>query len=90
MRHGEPPYVLDVRLSDEHTGTRVAGSTNIPLPELPGRLDEIPADREVWVHCGVGYRAGIAASLLRREDFVVVLVDGEFAGAADAGVPLAA
>ena len=90
MRHGVPPYVLDVRLSDEHTGTRVAGSTNIPLPELPGRLDEVPDDREVWVHCGVGYRAGIAASLLRREDFVVVLVDGEFAGAGDAGVPLAA
>jgi hydroxyacylglutathione hydrolase len=42
------------------------------------------------VHCGVGYRAGIAASLLRREGFVVVLVDGEFSDAGAAGVPLAA
>ena len=90
MRHGEPPYVLDVRLSEEHSDGRVAGSTNIPLPQLHDRFDEVPDDREVWVHCGVGYRAGIAASLLRREGFVVVLVDGEFSGAGAAGVPLAA
>jgi hydroxyacylglutathione hydrolase len=90
MRHGEPPYVLDVRLAEEHRDGRVAGSTNIPLPQLHDRLDEVPDDREVWVHCGVGYRAGIAASLLRREGFVVVLVDGEFSDAGAAGVPLAA
>lgn len=90
MRHGEPPYVLDVRLAAEHAAGRVTGSTNIPLPELGERIHEVPDDREVWVHCGGGYRAGVAASLLRREQFVVVLVDGEFAGAGDAGVPVAA
>ena len=90
MRHSEPPYVLDVRLANEYVGTHVAGSTNIPLPDLSERMDEVPDDREVWVHCGRGYRAGIAASLLRREGFVVVLVDGEFTGAGKAGVPLAA
>lgn len=90
LGHGAAPYVLDVRLPQEHTDAHVAGSVNIPLPELRDRVAEVPADREVWVHCGMGYRAAIACSLLRREGRVVVLVDGEFSGAGAAGVPLAA
>ena len=48
---------------------------NIPLHELPDRVDEVPAG-EVWVHCGCGYRASIAASLLARAGRRPVLVDG--------------
>ena len=33
---------------------------------------------EVWVHCGSGYRASIAASMLDRSDRTVVLVDDTF------------
>ncbi len=39
------------------------GSLHIPLHELAERLDEVP-DGEVWVYCGSGYRASIAASML--------------------------
>ncbi|MCG7593006.1 rhodanese-like domain-containing protein [Mycobacterium sp. PSTR-4-N] len=67
--------VLDVRQRSEFGEGHVRGAVNIPLHELTGRLDEVPSG-EVWVHCGSGYRASIAASLLdRRGDRAVTLVD---------------
>ena len=38
----------------------------IPLPELPERLAEIPADREIFVHCRSGGRSSRAVKLLRE------------------------
>ncbi|MBX7452015.1 MBL fold metallo-hydrolase [Mycolicibacterium sp. 3033] len=67
--------VLDVRQGPEFDEGHVRGAVNIPLHELTQRLDEVPRG-EVWVHCGSGYRASIAASLLDgRADRVVTLVD---------------
>ncbi|MBB5083473.1 MBL fold metallo-hydrolase [Nonomuraea endophytica] len=81
--------VVDVRLAGEWRDGHVAGSLNIPLPQLTSRLAEIPAG-EVWVHCGSGYRAAAAASLLARAGREVVIIDDAFASAADQGVPMAA
>jgi len=39
------------------------------------RIADIPADRELWIHCASGYRASIAAALLDRYDLDVVLID---------------
>jgi hypothetical protein len=33
------------------------GALNIPLPELRGRLDELPRDREILIFCRSGQRA---------------------------------
>jgi len=66
--------VLDARRDDERAGGGVRGSLHIPIHDLPGRLDELPAG-EVWVYCGSGYRASIAASLLDRAGRRPVLVD---------------
>ncbi|HWS33028.1 MAG TPA: rhodanese-like domain-containing protein, partial [Actinoplanes sp.] len=60
-----PPVVLDVRTAGEREQGTIHGSAHIPLPELPCRLAEIPADRPVVVHCAGGYRSSAAASLLR-------------------------
>ena len=86
---GLPPaqVVLDVRLGTEWDASHVRGAVHIPLPELDGRLAEVP-DGAVWVHCGSGYRATAAASLLARTGRTVVVVDDMFGDAADAGVPL--
>ncbi|MCX6466471.1 MAG: MBL fold metallo-hydrolase, partial [Pseudonocardiales bacterium] len=84
-----PPaeVVLDVRLDTEWDVSHVRDAVHIPLPELPDRLAEVPAG-SVWVHCGSGYRATAAASLLARAGRTVVVVDDMFTDAADAGVPL--
>ncbi|WP_406044240.1 MBL fold metallo-hydrolase [Micromonospora sp. NBC_00898] len=61
----EPPVLLDVRNAGEREQGAIGGSVHIPLAELPRRLDEVPADRPVVVHCAGGYRSSVAASLLR-------------------------
>lgn len=65
-RLGTPhePLLLDVREPSEHAEWRIAGSRNIPLAELPVRLDEVPAAREVVVYCRSGRRSGVAARVL--------------------------
>lgn len=45
----------------------IEGSLHIPLAELARRIDEIPADRPLVVHCAGGHRSSIAASLLRHQ-----------------------
>jgi glyoxylase-like metal-dependent hydrolase (beta-lactamase superfamily II)/rhodanese-related sulfurtransferase len=63
--HGEaPPFVLDVRQPVEHREGMFAGSHGLFVADLPGRLDEVPRDREAWVVCASGLRASVAASLL--------------------------
>ncbi|WP_224284442.1 MBL fold metallo-hydrolase [Streptomyces sp. LS1784] len=62
----QPPTVLDVRTCGERETGFIAGSLHIALAELPRRMDEIPADRPLVVHCASGHRSSIAASLLRH------------------------
>lgn len=61
-----PPWVLDVRAASEYRSGHLAGSHNVPLPQLADRLDEVPIDRPVVVHCEGGYRSSIAVSLLEQ------------------------
>lgn len=83
-----PEVVLDVRTHNEFTTSHISGAVHIPLYEVQQRLDEIPHGA-VWVHCGSGYRATAAASLLESAGRRVVIVDDDFDVAAEAGVPMA-
>lgn len=83
-----PDVVLDVRTNNEFGASHVTGAVHIPLYELKNRIGEIPAGA-VWVHCGSGYRATAAASLLEAAGRTVVLVDDQFGAAEPAGVPMA-
>jgi hydroxyacylglutathione hydrolase len=77
--------ILDVRQSNEYDREHVSGATNIPLHELPNRLGDVPAG-PIWVHCGSGYRASIASSLLDRAGVDVVLIDDTFDKAGEWGL----
>ena len=72
-----PVQVLDTRRDDERSSGGVRGSQHVPIHELAARIDEVPAG-EVWVYCGSGYRASIAASMLARTGRTPVLVDGNY------------
>jgi hydroxyacylglutathione hydrolase len=73
-----PPVVVDVRTEQEWREQRIEGSLNIPLARLLERLDELPRDRQLVVHCATGYRSAIATSLLLQHGFesVADLVGG--------------
>ncbi len=88
--HDPALAVLDVRRNDERRISFVDGSMHVPIHELPARLNEVPADRPVWVHCAAGHRAAIAASLLQRAGRDVVTIDDAYDAAADAGLAVVA
>jgi hydroxyacylglutathione hydrolase len=81
--------VVDARRDEERAAGGVRGSVHIPLHELPARRDEVP-DGEVWVYCGSGYRASIAASMLDRPGRDLVLINDEWDDAAEAGLAITA
>ncbi len=58
--------IVDVRTPMEFMGGHVAGSINIPLQELPERLDEITSMKQPLVLCcASGARSGQATSYLK-------------------------
>ncbi len=71
------PFLLDVRSSEElNSEGRLHGAKHIHLTQLMERMDEVPDDETIYVFCGSGLRATVAASILRRagyEQLVVVL-----------------
>jgi rhodanese-related sulfurtransferase/rubrerythrin len=72
-RHAEGSYtLLDVRQPSEYGNARIPGATLVPLPELTGRLGEIPRERPVVVYCAVGGRSRAAAQLLAGQGFATV------------------
>lgn len=88
VRHHRAVPILDVRRSGEYATSHIDGAVNIPLHELLGNLDRVPAG-EVWVHCAAGYRASIAASLLVAHGAQVVAIDDSFdEHAAASGLPV--
>jgi len=66
---GESPFILDVRNPEEIAICRIAGSTVIPLPELPQRLGELDRKVPMVVHCKSGVRSARAIKLLEAEGF---------------------
>ena len=65
--------ILDVRTREETaSGQIIQGAKNIPLDELRERLNEIPADKPVYVYCGVGLRGYLALKILTQRGFTNV------------------
>jgi hydroxyacylglutathione hydrolase len=96
--HGAQLILLDARRRQEWGDGHLANSRHIPLHELPDRIGEVAAwsraaehagaDPRVWVYCGSGFRAAVAASLLDRAGIPLVHVDDDFAAAGRAGLPV--
>ena len=57
--------LIDIRNPGEREGGAIPDSLHIPLAQLRLRLDEVPDDKPIVVHCAGGWRSSVAASLLR-------------------------
>ena len=58
--------IIDVRSQGEFDGGNVPGSINIPLQEIPGRVDEIKnMTGPITLICLSGNRSGQAAAFLQ-------------------------
>jgi adenylyltransferase/sulfurtransferase len=63
------PVVLDVREPFEVALCRLPGSLTIPLGEIAARLESLPRDRAILVHCHHGGRSMQATKFLRAKGF---------------------
>ena len=57
-------FLLDTRTPFEVMQGKIDGFVNISLDELRQRLDEIPKDKPVYVHCHSGLRSYLACRIL--------------------------
>ena len=64
--------VVDVRNPGEVAAGKIDGAVEIPVGQLPDRVDELDVTRPTVVYCAGGYRSSVAASLLRQKGFVDV------------------
>ena len=83
------PLVIDVRQPGEYEAGHVEGALHIAAGDLEARLAELPRNRPIATMCASGYRASVAASLLRKAGFddVSWVADGVPAWEA-AGLPV--
>jgi adenylyltransferase/sulfurtransferase len=73
LDRGDELFILDVREPNEYQINRIAGSTLIPLGDVPRRYAELDPDAELVVHCKMGGRSAKAADYLRSVGFKRVL-----------------
>ena len=74
-------YILDVRPDAMYNLGHLKTSVHIPLGQLRHRLDEIPTDRPVYVHCQIGQSSYNAVMALQGHGFTNVYnVSGGFLG----------
>jgi len=79
---------LDVRTEEEHKDCHIAASLNIPLDQLPSRIDELKGYSKIYVHCGGGGRAKRACEyLLDRSNAEILHLDGGIRAWSEAGMP---
>ena len=57
-------FLLDTRTPFEVMNGKIDGFVNIPLDSLRQRINEIPKDRPVYVHCHSGLRSYLACRIL--------------------------
>jgi NADPH-dependent 2,4-dienoyl-CoA reductase/sulfur reductase-like enzyme/rhodanese-related sulfurtransferase len=71
--------LLDVRMPAEVARGTIPGSVNIPLPELRGRINELPRDKKIVAFCQVGMRGYLATRILRQRGFDAANLSGGYA-----------
>lgn len=62
-------YIIDVRERDEYEAGHLINAVNIPLSEIRQRIDEIPKDRPVYLHCRSSQRSYYAIRALQHMGF---------------------
>jgi len=74
-------FIIDVREEDEYKEGHLKNAVNIPLSQIRNRLDEIPKDRPVYLHCRSSQRSYNAIMALQNMGYDnVVNISGSYLG----------
>jgi len=69
LQNGMAPQVVDVRKPSEYESEHVDGATNLPLDFINAEMSKVDRDGKYLLHCKTGYRATIAASILKARGY---------------------
>jgi rhodanese-related sulfurtransferase len=69
LKEGNAPVSLDVREPYEISTASLPGTLNIPMREIPNRVEELPKDKEMVVMCHHGMRSMQVAGFLAQRGF---------------------
>lgn len=72
MKKGDDFLFIDVRNPDEYAICQIKGTKLIPMGELGHRLNEIPKDKLVVLHCHHGGRSRRAVNFLKSQGYTQV------------------
>lgn len=67
--------ILDVRDDEETESGMIARAIAIPSEEVIDRLDEIPKDKKVFIHCNTGIRAEMAYLAMKEKGYDAHFLD---------------
>lgn len=82
-------YLLDVREDDEWVAGHAPDANHMPMMQIPARIEEIPADRDVVVICRVGGRSAQVVAYLQQHGLTrTINLDGGMSDWAAAGRPM--
>ena len=70
-------YVVDARTPEEYEAGHFPGSVSIPLENMQKRLNEIPKDKFIVIHCKTGGRGEIGYRLLKEVGYAVKFLNAE-------------
>ena len=74
-------YIIDVREPHEYELAHIKTAVNIPLSQIRNRLDEIPTDRPVYLHCRSSQRSYNACRCLIGHGFTNIYnIQGSYLG----------
>ena len=74
-------YIIDVRNKEEYDESHIKTAVNIPLCEIRDRIDEIPRDKPVYLHCRTSQRSYNALMALQQLGFDNIWnISGSFMG----------
>lgn len=74
-------FIVDVREKNEFANGHLINAVNIPLSEIRDRLDEIPKDKPVYLHCRSSQRSYNAVMALQNLGYDnVINISGSYLG----------
>lgn len=76
IESGEKVNLIDVREEFELLEGKIPGVKNIPLGEIPDRLNELDKNEHYYLICRSGARSGNACLYLTQLGFNVTNLDG--------------
>ncbi len=73
-------FIIDAREEGEYEAGHIKGAHNIPLSQFRDRLDEIPKDQPVYIHCRSSQRSYNMCRALMQRGYQPINMDGSFLG----------